>query len=161
MTRPSSATPAAPHTTSTARLPSTRPNGSGRQRGSCSRGVAHSTASATNETHSTTVAATANITSGIGRFWRCVRPLWANAGATSAAASSTVARRMVRKRVCLQRGLQRVLERRHSERPFETRRDLPVLIKDEEPRFRAQVERLQRRPQAGVHIVVLVDLLVD
>ena len=49
--------------------------GVARQRGSCSRGVAHSTASATNETHSTTVAATANTTCGIGRFWRCVRPL--------------------------------------------------------------------------------------
>jgi hypothetical protein len=65
----SSATPIAPHRISTARLPSSAPNGSGRQRVSpSSRDSGHSAASAANDTTSTSAAAQPNSHSGIGRF---------------------------------------------------------------------------------------------
>ena len=66
----SSATPIAPQTISTKRLPSARPSraAAAATAASSSRGFGHSTASAANEITSTAAAAHANTTSGSGRF---------------------------------------------------------------------------------------------
>src|SRR5262245_47070415 len=139
MMNASSATPIVPHTTSTKRLPSARPipSGSGRHGGVPSiRGFGHSTASAANEITSTAAAAHANTTSGSGRFLVELSPLWANSS------------------MWLEGGLQRVLERRQAERALQARGDLAVRVDHEQPRLRRQVERLQRRAQPLVRVVV-------
>ena len=73
--------------------------------------------------------------------------------------ATTAATRIERMR--LQGGLERVLEGRQPERALQARGDLALGVDHEQPRLGPQVERLQRRPQTRVRVVVRVDLLVD
>src|SRR3954453_3547695 len=60
-----------------------------------------------------------------------------------------------------QRGLDRLLELLDAEGALEPRRDPPVAIDGEQPRFCLQMERPERRAQPLAYLVVAVDLLVD
>src|SRR6476620_2861404 len=161
MTITSSATPIAPQPISTAREPIAAPPGSGLKEWPASiRGFGHSAASATKEITSTIAAAQPHSHSGIGRLERWTSPC-ADAVAGSASRLAAISSGTAERRRTLEGGLDRVRARLDAERTLEALRDLAVGADHEQPRLALEVERLQRRAQALVGVVVGVDLLVD